>query len=259
MEKDIQIIFFDIDGTLLNPQTAAISPKTQETLVRLRQKGIRLFIATGRPPVCVPELTGVEFDGYITMNGSLCYTSDSILFHNPLSRSDVEKVIENAQTLGRPVSLVGRDWLAANGWDEDLAAYYRFSKKELTVAEDFDEYRKGNIYQIMLGCRAEDHEAIVQGTDGVTVTYSCDFAADVISTKSGKAEAIRKILEYYQLDVSQSMAFGDGYNDIEMLKTVGTGVAMGNADSRVKEIAKEQCRSVYEEGIYHYCVEKGLI
>ena len=57
----------------------------------------------------------------------------------------------------------------------------------------------------------------------------------------------------------EALAFGDGGNDIEMLQTVGTGVAMGNALDHVKAIADDVCGHVAEDGIYHYCLEKGLI
>ena len=55
------------------------------------------------------------------------------------------------------------------------------------------------------------------------------------------------------------MAFGDSYNDIEMLQAVGTGVAMGNAPAQLKEIADDVCGRVSEDGIYRYCIEHGLI
>ncbi|KDE74651.1 hypothetical protein FUSO7_01875 [Fusobacterium necrophorum BFTR-2] len=55
------------------------------------------------------------------------------------------------------------------------------------------------------------------------------------------------------------MAFGDGNNDIEMLKAVGRGIAMKNASEQLKEIADEICGEVAEDGIYYYCLEKHLI
>ena len=55
------------------------------------------------------------------------------------------------------------------------------------------------------------------------------------------------------------MAFGDGNNDIEMLKAVGNGIAMANASDDLKAVADEICGDVSEDGIYHYCLEKRLI
>ena len=257
--KDIQIAFFDVDGTLVNPKTGCISQKTRETLLRLHEKGIKLYLATGRPPASLPDLTGIYLDGFITVNGSLCYTHDTILSHNPIPPENVQKVIQNAAALGRPVSVATRDQLAANGWDDDLADYYRLAGVELTVTEDFDAVCQENIYQIMLGCRKQDHPAILCGAEGVEITFSWDRAADVIPTGSGKASAILTVLNHYHLTPAQAIAFGDGFNDLEMLKTAGTGVAMGNASPALKEAADDVCDPVWDEGIYHYCLRHELI
>lgn len=255
----VQILFFDIDGTLVDPRTGRISEKTKEALNRLRERGRKLFIATGRPPASLPDLTGICFDGFITVNGSLCYTAEELIYHTPLAPEAVQKVIQNAAALGRPVTVATRDRLSANGWDQDLADYYHLAGLELTVDEHFEEACREPVYQMMLGCREADHPAIIRGAEGADITFSWDRAADVIPSGSGKAAAIGKVLEFYRLKPSQAMAFGDGYNDMEMLQTVGIGVAMGNADPRVKTIAKDHCRPVWEEGIYHYCVDHNLI
>lgn len=255
----IKIIFFDIDGTLVDPRTGGISEKTKETLARLREKGIRMFIATGRPPASLPDLTGMCFDGFITVNGSLCYTADTIIDHTPIAPDAVGQVIRNAAALGRPVSVATRTLLSANGWDQDLADYYRLAGLELTADENFDSVCREDIYQIMVGCREADHPAIIRGAEGADITFSWDRAADVIPAGSSKAAAIRKVLTHYHLETSQAMAFGDGCNDIGMLQTVGTGIAMGNADPRVKAIAKDVCRPVWDEGIFLYCSDHRLI
>ena len=64
---------------------------------------------------------------------------------------------------------------------------------------------------------------------------------------------------FYNFDRSQAIAFGDGNNDIQMLKAVGTGVAMENASDDLKAVADEICRDVAEDGVYQYCLENGLI
>ena len=68
-----------------------------------------------------------------------------------------------------------------------------------------------------------------------------------------------KILEYYNLDRSEAVAFGDGNNDIQMLQAVEYGIAMGNAADSVKEKAADICGDVADDGIYHYCKEHELI
>ena len=256
---DIKIVFYDIDGTLVDPRTRCISEKTVQTIQALRQKGVLQCIVTGRPCASLPDFGDLRFDAMATFNGSFCYTDDKTIYSNPIDPADVQVLLKNAATLGRPVSVAVKDRLAANGWDQDLADYYRLAKLELTVAEDFEAVCREDIYQIMLGCRASDHPAIIRGTSGVQLAISWDRAVDVIPKTGGKGRAIREILSHFQLDPSQALAFGDGQNDMEVLQTVGTGVAMGNADPLLKAVADEICGPVSEDGIYHYCVSRGLV
>jgi len=255
----VRIIFFDIDGTLVDPQTGCISEKTAQTIKTLQARGIKCCIATGRSPASLPDFGDLHFDAMSTFNGSLCYTDTDVLHSNPIARADAEMVMQNAAALGRPVAIATRDRLAANGVDDDLADYYRLAKQELTASPDFDAVRRDDIYQIMLGCRLEDHAAIVQGAQGVKIAVSWDRAVDVIPASSGKGVAIAKVLAHFGLDASQSMAFGDSQNDLEMIKAVGVGVAMGNANAQLKAIADDVCGAVSEDGIYQYCLVHGLI
>ena len=257
--KPIQIIFFDIDGTLIDPATKKISPKTMEALQRLEEKGIRRGIVTGRPPASLPDFGPLHFDVMATFNGCLCYTDEKIVYDTPIDPQEVQQVLQNATALGRPVSVAVRDRLAANGVERDLADYYRLAGLELTEAPDFDQACREPVYQIMLSYRPGEDEKILQGTENLKIALSWERAADVIPATGGKGVAIRHVLEYYGMDPSQAMAFGDSHNDMDMFRAVGNGIAMGNATQALKEIAADICGPVSQDGIYHYCLEKGLI
>lgn len=255
----IKIIFFDIDGTLVDMNRKCISEKTVEALRRLRERGILLCIATGRSPVSLPKFEGVEFDAFLTFNGSYCFCKEGDIFSNPIPHADVMTLLRNAAGLGRPVALATKEKLTANGWEEDLAQYYAFAGLTLEPSEDFEECLREEVYQLMMGCREADYPAVLKDVQGAKITAWWDRAVDIIPAGGGKGVGIEKILAHYGLDRSQAMAFGDGNNDIEMLQTVGTGVAMENASPRLKAVADDFCGHVAEDGIYHYCIEHGLI
>lgn len=257
--KDVKIIFFDIDGTLIDVNKKAISYKTVETLLRLKENGVKICIATGRAPDSVPKFDGVDFDAFLTFNGSYCFNSSDVILSTPIPKVDVEKMIENATRINRPVSIAGKDRVVANGTDKDLSDYFGFAKQETPVSDDFDEVLKGEIYQMMMGGRKDEYDDILKDVENARITAWWDRAVDIIPANGGKGKGIEAILEYYGIDRSESMAFGDGGNDIEMLQTVGTGVAMGNALDHVKEVADEICGTSADDGIYHYCLENGLI
>lgn len=256
----IKIAFFDVDGTLIDMEKKQITPTTLDLLHRLQANGIRICLATGRSPIVVPHFEGVEFDATLTYNGSYCYTkTGETIFSNPIPAPDLALLIRNATAIGRPLCLATDSRLACNGSDKDLADYFSVAKIAVNVVPDFDEVAKGTVYQIMMGGREDEYAAILKDVRGAKIAAWWDRAVDIIPATGGKGIGIRKMLEYYGLDKSEAIAFGDGNNDIEMLQAVGTGVAMENASEKLKAVATDTCGHVAREGVYHYCVEHGLI
>lgn len=253
-----KIIFFDIDGTLV-PLKEGIRPRTVEALQKLRQNGIKLCIATGRAPMEVPKFEGVTFDAFLTYNGSYCFTPERDVFKNLIPKADIALLRRNAEALGRPMALATKDRLAANGSDPDLAEYFAIGGVELVIADDFDAMAQGEIFQVLMSGREAEYPAILKDVENAKIAAWWDRAVDIIPASGGKGIAVEKMLEFYGIDKSDSMAFGDGNNDIEMFRAVGTGVAMANASARLQAAATAHCRDVKEDGSYWYCVENGLI
>lgn len=75
------------------------------------------------------------------------------------------------------------------------------------------------------------------------------YVVNVLETDVSKSQAIVKVLEYFKINPSEAMAFGDGDNDIDMLETVGVGVAMENGSQRLKEIADFVTKKSDEDGV----------
>ncbi|MBR5509804.1 MAG: Cof-type HAD-IIB family hydrolase [Lachnospiraceae bacterium] len=257
--KNIKIAFFDIDGTMIDMNRKEISEKMLETLRRLKENNILICMATGRTTTCLPNIPGIEFDAFLTFNGSYCFNKQESIYGHCIPKADVEQILANAKKMRRAVSIATIDRLAANGRDDDLAEYYRFAKLELEVSEDFEETAKEDIYQIMLSCRKEEYAQIMDGVQHAKIAAWWDRAVDIIPSEGGKGKGIEEVLKYYHLKQEEAIAFGDGNNDIEMLQTVGLGVAMANASDDLKNIANDVCGHVAEDGIYYYCLQHGLI
>ena len=257
--KDIKIAFFDIDGTLVDMGRKEISQKTLEMLRKLREREVLLCLATGRSPMVLPHFRDIEFDVFLTFNGSYCYNAGEMIFSNPIPTEEIKRLIKNAAAIGRPVYNEKKSRLAANGTDRDLEDYFEIAGLKVEVADDFDMLSEGEIYQIMLGLYESEYANMMKGIRHAKIAAWWDRAADIIPADGGKGVAVGKILEYYHLDRAEAIAFGDGNNDIEMLQSVGTGVAMGNGSKQLKAVADDVCGHVAEDGIYEYCLEHGLI
>ena len=258
--SNIKIIFFDIDGTLIDMDKKHISKKTLETLIRLKENNIMICLSTGRSPLALPQFDGIEADVYLTFNGSYCYDRKHTIFSNPIPNEDVKRIVENASSLNRPVLIATKDRMAANGKDGDLVEYTAFANLPVIVSDDFEKTANTEeIYQVMMGCRKEDYPAIMKNVHNARITAWWDRAVDIIPANGGKGAGVRRVLEYYRLDPSEALAFGDGGKDMEMFEAVGIGVAMGNASPQLKAIADSVCGSAADDGIYYYCAENGLI
>ena len=161
--------------------------------------------------------------------------------------------------MGKNVIVAIKSQILANGLDDVLNKFMAVENLEMEVSPDFEEKVKDEVYQVMLACCPEEYDAIMENVKHAKIATWWDKAIDIIPLNSGKGIGIASVLKYYGLKKDESLAFGDGNNDIEMLQAVETGVAMGNASEDLKAVADFICKDVTEDGIYHFCVEHGFI
>ena len=254
----IKIAFFDVDGTLLKLGCKELSPNTLTALQELQRNGILLCMATGRSYPDIPRFEEMEFDIYMTFNGSYVVSHDRVIRKEPLNHDDVACILRNLKQMNRAVAISNTHSVVANGADPELVQYFSFGSSELVIANNFDELCSGDVFQIMCSCRKEEYDRILEGTTNARITAWWDKAADIIPFSGGKGTAAADVLKSFGFSRDEAIAFGDGLNDIEMLQAVGTGVAMGNAKASVKEMADEICESVEDDGVFTYCQARNF-
>ena len=92
----IRAVFFDLDGTLLSPATGFCSPATKAALFQLKEKGIKLCVATGRSPyefTLSPIIEGLPFDAIVSLNGLCCYDKEGIIYQRLFDKEDLALLI----------------------------------------------------------------------------------------------------------------------------------------------------------------------
>jgi Cof subfamily protein (haloacid dehalogenase superfamily) len=245
----MKIAFFDIDGTILDFGAADIHPSVKEALASLRRHGIKIFIATGRAPGIIPAFPDVPFDGIISFNGGYCYTPDEVICRIPMDHKDVQTVIQNAKNLGLPAMLANEKRMGANFYQKELNDYMQVSQHTCEIIADYDALSNDDIYQMMIGSSPEQDDLLLKNTSQVCITRWYHHAVDVIPSFCGKDRAIEKILSFYNFDLKDSIAFGDGGNDLSMIRYAGTGVAMGNAGDEVKNAANYVTDTCTDDGV----------
>lgn len=249
----IKVIFFDIDGTLLSHTKKAIPESAKRALRELRASGVKVVVATGRSLKEMEKLPimGVEFDGYLTLNGVLCLDEKKEKFYgDAIEGASRERVVRMFLEKEFPVLLIEEDRMYINHITEKV----REAQKDISSGlPQVDMLKDRTIYQAVVYVSEEEEQTIKELLPECKVTRWNKFGVDVVSKTGGKVAGIQKYLEKYGILQEETMAFGDGENDIEMLKFVQIGVAMGNAEAEVKASADYVTAHIDEDG-----VEKAL-
>lgn len=256
----IKSIFFDIDGTLVSFKTHEIPKSTFDALYQLKEKGIRLFIATGRGKDGLGVLNDFPFDGYITLNGQYCFDGDGhVVFENFIKKESMQILLdyEKAHPFPLGITLEGRKIFTMR--DERVDAIHAITHNDDHPVGDTSNVLNEKVYQCMAFIDEAQEEALLkQLPDCISARWHPLFT-DITPVGGTKSLGIDKFMEYYGLSLEDTMAVGDGGNDLAMLGHVHTSIAMGNANDAVKEACDYVTKDVDEDGIYHAMLHFGLI
>lgn len=249
MAPDIKAVFFDVDGTLLSHKLNNVPVSTRHALRELRQRGIRTIIATGRHISELEKLPvgELQFDGYLTLNGQLLLDEHRKAYAGTtIDQGEMEILgqIFNAKRI--PFCLISENNRYINYVDKTVV---ETQEATMGTIPEIGDYKGEKIYQIIAFVHPEKKQLLDDLLDECSITSWNDTGIDIIPKDGGKTAGIRQYLINNNIKQKQTMAFGDGENDIEMLKYVSIGVAMGNASDEVKEAADYVTDSVDNHGI----------
>ena len=244
----IKAAFFDIDGTLLSFRTHRVSAGTVRAFDTLHRHGVRTFISSGRPMVLIPPMP-VAFEGYITMNGGLVFTPEKTLFSNPIPRQDSDAWIDYAKRRNLCTMVFSRDGMYASQLNEAGEQIRNQLEFEMPPVVDIEALRQHEAYQLIALMPAALDAEVASLLPHCRLPRWHPAFTDIVAAGNSKAIGMEAICSHFGIRQEETIAFGDGGNDIEMLEWAGIGVAMGNADDSVKEHADRVTASVDEEGI----------
>lgn len=258
---NIRAIFFDIDGTLLvNDSKHRMPDSTLQALKLAHEKGIRLFVATGRVPAMATPLWELfPFDGILSMTGQFCYDRDGNMLHTlPIHRDDIRLLMEIQKTDPFPC-------LIAEGEESFMASYTEkivthFARHDLPEPKLYDIARieDHDVYQLIVYDPEENNPKLAP-LHHIRITNAATYCHDVIPIDGGKHIGIRKVAAQYGIAPEEIMVFGDGKNDVDMLQHAGFGVAMGNAVPEAKAAADYITDAIHEDGIFNALRHFGVI
>ncbi len=244
----IKAAFFDIDGTLLSFTTHRVSAGTIRAFDRLHRAGVRTFLSTGRPEVLIPKMP-VTFEAKITMNGGLVFTSNEVLFSNPIPNKELQSWLDIAKDKHLCTMIFTKDNMFLSQPNEVGIKLRNQLEFEMPPVVELDSLRKETAYQIIAIMPGEMDNTVGKMLPHCRLPRWHPYFTDIVAFDNSKARGMEAICQHYGILQEETIAFGDGANDIEMLEWAGIGIAMGNADEGVKKHANIVTTDVDNEGI----------
>jgi Cof subfamily protein (haloacid dehalogenase superfamily) len=268
----IKAIFFDIDGTLITSDSKVLE-STREAIRLAQNQGILCGIATGRGPVKIEErIERLPLDVYVMYNGQLVYTDEKDIYLRPFSNEVLQQIVDFADDEHRQIIFGGH-------YRVDGSHLMKWSQKSLLkkiagwmpkwfpvrstrrLLQSFSPNReKGRykklsilqepIYQCVLFSAETEAQRLEERLPNCSFQRSNPYSVDIVPKNGSKYHGILEFIKAVGIKPEEVMAFGDHYNDIEMIQKVGIGVAMGNGLSEVKAQADYVTATNEQDGIY---------
>lgn len=275
---ETKIIYFDIDGTLRD-ENLGISEKTKYMINECKRQGIKTIICTGRNPGSIQQdVLDLNMDGAIYSGGCYIKFQDKVIKKTCLSKHFI-KEISDKNIFGIAIETEQNVYM-----NQNAATIYQklFLKKTKNKNEqerekikkinrflyqnninEFD-LQKEEIYKICLIDKRKILEQLQEDLEDKCsvvqlIPFEKKWLLECVPLHCDKGAAVKLLNNFLGIKKEESMGFGDGDNDIELLGATGTGIAMKESSKKLLHIADAVCDSVRVDGIYKECVNRKLI
>jgi len=246
-----KLAVFDLDGTLLD-RHHEISEENLLAIKKIESKGCKIVIATGRPDMLVKEYVKKldVLEPVISCNGAMIRNpfTKEVVFKKVIPKEDVQGIIELCQRDHHIYMVYTEDAIISTDnyrtqyfiernqkLEKDCRANFIIEESASYIAETYE------VYKILV--IEKDPDKYLKMNDKfksfseLTKVQSASGFYDIMPINTSKKQAIDHLIDHYHIDISEVVAFGDNYNDLEMLKHAGTAITTANGVAVVKEIA----------------------
>ncbi len=250
----IKLITCDIDGTLLQGYADQIEPELFELIEKFYEKGVLFFATSGRQLYNLQKIFAPVKDkiGYIAENGALVVYNNEVLYKSAI---DVNLALELAQKIldreSTELFICGENttYIMPKCKDFDELVGNEI-QNHITIIKSFDEIDQDILKISLFYKKGIDNELIEYFSkdygDKFQHTTSGHTWYDFMNINTHKGNAIKLLQEVIKVTSDETVAFGDNFNDIEMLSDAKYSYAMENAHEEVKKVANYTCKNVIE-------------
>ena len=256
-------VFFDIDGTIFTPRLG-VPDSTREAIDKLKKNGHHPVICTGRTrPMIMPVILELECEGILAGVGTYGEWHGEVLFDDVLPDHEVKELVSNFQKFGFSPYPEGTSCLyydAAICEEPEKKVRRLFSLREDAVLLPISDSMPGVAKVsggILEGSDIEGFLEMIRGRYHGINHYN--ILLETFPIYAGKGKGIHKLLKLLEKEDAETFAYGDSFNDLEMLEYVKHGVCMENGDPELLSRIPLHAGHIAEDGIYDSLKEFGLI
>lgn len=245
-----QILLSDIDDTILK-DSLTVSKKDRETVRLLEKKGFPFVLSSGRPiagiyPIAKKLYNQVDQQLAISFNGAVVsrYGDKKQLFSSPLSVEVSHELFRLAREFQITAQVYTDHGFCVEKETQRALLYQKVTGVPMQVVGDliaFTNYEPAKIlfHALPQTLKAVESYAKEIGENRFTMVYSKPQYLEFFHPHVSKGKAVEFLCNYLGIPLSGAIAVGDNYNDIEMIQTVGLGLAVANGCTLLKEKAKQ--------------------
>jgi Cof subfamily protein (haloacid dehalogenase superfamily) len=228
------IVFFDLDGTLLDANEQ-VTPEIKTALQELKANHILPVVNTGRPPVHARAIAAeAGIDSFIAMNGMYIVVDEEVVSTTEMDKEDVRALLAEAKTNDGMLVYYSNENIFLSEADENLRHFFH---EMPPIQEEVFETAPINMVVLRSFDPATD-DAYREKFPMLNFFRNAPFAIDVMIAGADKGFGAEKLVEAINANGVPTYAFGDGENDVHLLQAVTHGIAMGNGIPKVKEVAE---------------------
>ena len=263
------LIVSDFDGTLVKADTT-IGEDVKRKIAEYRAAGGKFAISTGRlPNGIIDRAQELGLEGAVSCcQGSIIVDiqTNEVLFSGSIPNAVAVKICRRLEELDLHIHVYDLWEYYCNKDDEALKFYEEHIGKKVTkIITDglwrYIEKAGFDVCKLLIIAEASKTEGIMQllqseNYEGCTVTKSGPILVEVINANYSKGTAVQFLADYYGVPIEKTVGVGDQLNDISMIQAAGLGVAVKNADERLKAVADYVCEFTNEEGAVGKLIEK---
>lgn len=263
---DRKAIFFDVDGTLVDCAQGmnCVLNSTEEAIKRIKRNGHLAVLATGRPKSFLnEEITKLDFDAYITSNGAYIELDGKAIYNRTIEEETLEDVVSMCRVEEMDHIFEGQELSYFSSFTSEnmkrLLGAFSIKSSYLTDSWQIGEVSANKMVLIFDNEKQRELGMGLLEDKFAFMRHPGLNSYDVYFKDCTKADGIKRFTEHLGISMDNTFAFGDGINDIEMIQTVKYGIAMGNANEKLKKVARFVTDDVFSHGIYNALLMLKLI